>query len=183
MAEDLVDEDLGWRFKTSAQLYYAVYTPLPCGPNSCGLDRSQTITESSWISNAIMSRLASHDWESCRRIQDIRKSEKRATLEELMYICVLEKFVDVGVQMMPRIDSMVYEPTGGVKALTEVHVCLKHMRSCVFHLCKYFNLSSDSGCLHTHLCCRALRVVAAMTKDLGNLPDLPVSQFCSVYCT
>ena len=72
-----------------------------------------------------MSRLAFHGWESCRRIQDIRKSEKRATLEELMYICVLEKFVDVGVQMMPRIDSMVYEPTGGVKALTEVRVWLK----------------------------------------------------------
>lgn len=54
-----------------------------------------------------------------RRMDEVREREQRATLEELMYICVLEKFVTIGVQMMPRIDVQLEQPSGSIKALTE----------------------------------------------------------------
>lgn len=40
-----------------------------------------------------------------RRMEEVRASEKRATLEDLMYISILEKFVTVGVEMLPRLDG------------------------------------------------------------------------------
>lgn len=53
-------------------------------------------------------------------MDEVRRREERATLEELMYICVLEKFVNLGVQMMPRLDTMLDQPAGSINALTDV---------------------------------------------------------------
>ena len=35
-------------------------------------------------------------------MQEVRSSEQRATVEDLMYASVLEKFMDLKVEMMPR---------------------------------------------------------------------------------
>jgi hypothetical protein len=35
----------------------------------------------------------------------LRALEVRATLEDLMYVSILEKFVGLGVEMLPRLDG------------------------------------------------------------------------------
>jgi hypothetical protein len=40
-----------------------------------------------------------------RRMEEVRASEVRATLEDLMYVCILEKFIVLGVDMLPRMDG------------------------------------------------------------------------------
>lgn len=35
-------------------------------------------------------------------MEDLKNSEQRATVEDLMYASVLEKFMDLKVEMMPR---------------------------------------------------------------------------------
>lgn len=37
-----------------------------------------------------------------RRMQEVRSSEQRATVEDLMYASVLEKFMNLRVEMLPR---------------------------------------------------------------------------------
>ncbi|KAK9842873.1 hypothetical protein WJX74_003735 [Apatococcus lobatus] len=72
-----------------------------------------------------------------RRMHDLRKSEQQATLEDLMYASVLEKFLELELQMLPRMDSVLDTPTN-LKALTEglhskdalEHV-REHVRSCL----------------------------------------------------
>lgn len=51
----------------------------------------------------------------CRRMDELRRSEQRATVEELMYVSVLEKFLSLGVNMMPRLETVVETP-GNIKA-------------------------------------------------------------------
>lgn len=41
-----------------------------------------------------------------RRMEEVKRNEQRATVEDLMYASVLEKFVEVGVDMMPTLDSI-----------------------------------------------------------------------------
>lgn len=36
----------------------------------------------------------------------MKRNEQRATVEDLMYASVLEKFVEVGVDMLPTLDSI-----------------------------------------------------------------------------
>ena len=70
-------------------------------------------------------------------MQDLKKSEQQATLEDLMYASVLEKFLELGLQMLPRMDSVLDTPTN-LKALTEglhskealEHV-REHVKSCL----------------------------------------------------
>jgi hypothetical protein len=38
-------------------------------------------------------------------MEEVRASEVRATLEDLMYVSILEKFITVGVEMLPRMDG------------------------------------------------------------------------------
>jgi hypothetical protein len=40
-----------------------------------------------------------------KRMEEVRASEVRATLEDLMYLSILEKFVVLGVEMLPRMDG------------------------------------------------------------------------------
>lgn len=42
------------------------------------------------------------------------------TIEDIMYICVLEKFVKLGVPMMPRLENVHESQSGNLKKLTEV---------------------------------------------------------------
>ncbi|KAL0019738.1 hypothetical protein WJX77_008774 [Trebouxia sp. C0004] len=53
-----------------------------------------------------------------QRMQEVRSSEQRATVEDLMYASVLEKFMNLKVEMMPRMDSIVENQTN-LKTLTE----------------------------------------------------------------
>ena len=57
-----------------------------------------------------------------RRINEAQRGEQRATLEDIMYICVLEKFVKLGVPMMPRLEEITEREiqAGNFKKLTEV---------------------------------------------------------------
>lgn len=40
-----------------------------------------------------------------QRMEEVRQMEVRATLEDLMYVSILEKFVVLGVEMLPRLDG------------------------------------------------------------------------------
>ena len=40
-----------------------------------------------------------------RRMNELQQNEQRARLEDLLYVCVLEKFVLLGVDMLPRLDG------------------------------------------------------------------------------
>lgn len=40
-----------------------------------------------------------------QRMEELRQLEVRATLEDLMYVSILEKFVVLGVEMLPRLDG------------------------------------------------------------------------------
>lgn len=40
-----------------------------------------------------------------QRMEELRQMEVRATLEDLMYVSILEKFVVLGVEMLPRLDG------------------------------------------------------------------------------
>ena len=51
-------------------------------------------------------------------MEELKLSEQRATVEDLMYASVLERFVELGVPMLPRVESIVESP-GDLKALTE----------------------------------------------------------------
>ncbi|CAK0743020.1 hypothetical protein CVIRNUC_001438 [Coccomyxa viridis] len=53
-----------------------------------------------------------------RRMEEVKRSEQRATVEDLMYASVLEKFVEVGVDMLPTLES-ISESQETLKALTE----------------------------------------------------------------
>ncbi|EFJ50713.1 hypothetical protein VOLCADRAFT_88515 [Volvox carteri f. nagariensis] len=54
-----------------------------------------------------------------RRMEEVREVEVRATLEDLMYVSILEKFLLLGVDMLPRMDGFVDPPSTNLKALTE----------------------------------------------------------------
>jgi hypothetical protein len=38
-------------------------------------------------------------------MEEVRQAEVRATVEDLMYVSVLEKFVLLGIDMLPRLDG------------------------------------------------------------------------------
>jgi hypothetical protein len=40
-----------------------------------------------------------------KRMEEVRAREVRATLEDLMYVSILEKFLVLGVDMLPRLDG------------------------------------------------------------------------------
>jgi uncharacterized membrane protein YgcG len=54
-----------------------------------------------------------------RRIDAARAAEARATLEDLLYVSVLERFVLLGVEMLPRLDGLVDARQANLLALTE----------------------------------------------------------------
>ena len=71
---------------------------------------------------AVMTSMCSYHGAILRRINEAQRGEQRATLEDIMYICVLEKFVKLGVPMMPRLEVVADTQTGNFKKLTEVGI-------------------------------------------------------------
>jgi len=39
------------------------------------------------------------------RIEEVKHAERRATVEDLMYLCVLEEFIKLGVSMLSKMDN------------------------------------------------------------------------------
>eukprot|EP00803_Ostreobium_quekettii_P001375 evm.model.scf_910.1 EVM.evm.TU.scf_910.1 scf_910:24458-29165(-) len=54
-----------------------------------------------------------------RRMEEVRESEKRSTLEDLMYISILEKFVVLNVDMLPRMEDDIDVSDIDLSVLTE----------------------------------------------------------------
>lgn len=52
-------------------------------------------------------------------MEEVRANEFRATVEDLMYVSILEKFILLGVEMLPRMDGYVDVAPTNLKALTE----------------------------------------------------------------
>ena len=55
---------------------------------------------------------------ACRRMEEVQQSENRATLEDLMYASVLEKFLTLGVDMLGSMDTIT-ENRDTLESLTE----------------------------------------------------------------
>ncbi|GAB4818218.1 hypothetical protein N2152v2_005264 [Parachlorella kessleri] len=53
-----------------------------------------------------------------RRMAEVRRAEQRHALEDLMYVCILERFQEIGVNMLPALEP-VEENVAMLKALTE----------------------------------------------------------------
>ena len=56
---------------------------------------------------------------ACRRMAQLRVSERMAKVEDLMYACILEKFMRLGVAMLPRLDVSISEQQADLTALTD----------------------------------------------------------------
>ena len=54
-----------------------------------------------------------------RRMEELRASEVSATLEDLMYVTILEKFLHLRVEMLPRLEGFVDVSPTSLSALTE----------------------------------------------------------------
>jgi len=54
-----------------------------------------------------------------QRMGEVREAERRLSVEDVMYLCVVEKFVSAGVDLLPPLDGMVDLPPGNFKFLTE----------------------------------------------------------------
>ncbi|KFM26414.1 WD repeat-containing protein 89-like protein [Auxenochlorella protothecoides] len=53
-----------------------------------------------------------------RRMAEVQRAERGRAVEDLMYVCILGKFRDLGVDMLPRIEE-VQESSDTLRALTE----------------------------------------------------------------
>jgi hypothetical protein len=53
-----------------------------------------------------------------RRMEEVRRTEEARAIEDLMYICILERFQGLGVQLLPTV-APIQESMAALKALTE----------------------------------------------------------------
>ena len=53
-----------------------------------------------------------------RRMEEVKRAEEARAIEDLMYICILEKFQEIGVQLLPAVEP-IDESIEALKALTE----------------------------------------------------------------
>ena len=53
-----------------------------------------------------------------KRMAEVRRMEEEAAIEDLMYICILEKFQEIGVTLLPDV-SPIPESLSALKSLTE----------------------------------------------------------------
>lgn len=53
-----------------------------------------------------------------KRMEEVRRAEEVVAVEDLMYVCILEKFKELGVDMLPRVEP-IDENIETLKALTE----------------------------------------------------------------
>ena len=59
-----------------------------------------------------------------RRMEEVRAAEVRATVEDLLYVSILEKFVLLGVEMLPRMDGAPRSPACRALRLRPCHLHL-----------------------------------------------------------
>ena len=57
-----------------------------------------------------------------RRMDEVREMEKRATVEDLMYAAVLEKFLSLGVNMMGNMDNILEKVRETCSKLLSVYI-------------------------------------------------------------
>jgi hypothetical protein len=62
---------------------------------------------------------SSSDLVLSRRMAEVRRAEQAVALEDLMYICILERFQEVGVALLPDVRAPVEESPAVLKSLTE----------------------------------------------------------------
>ena len=60
-------------------------------------------------SRCVRSRVRFCSEHARRRMEEVQRSEGRATLEDIMYASVLEKFLDLGVDMLGSMDLVQVE--------------------------------------------------------------------------
>ncbi len=53
-----------------------------------------------------------------KRIQEVKDKERALVVEDLMYVCILDRFRQIGVKMLPQLGPM-HEDLDALKALTE----------------------------------------------------------------
>ncbi|KAL4420096.1 hypothetical protein ABPG77_000577 [Micractinium sp. CCAP 211/92] len=53
-----------------------------------------------------------------RRMAEVKRMEQMLAIEDLMYICILEKFQEIGVDMLPRVEP-IEESSATLRSLTE----------------------------------------------------------------
>lgn len=53
-----------------------------------------------------------------RRMEEVKRAEEALAIEDLMYVCILEKFQGLGVELLPRVEP-IQESVAALKALTE----------------------------------------------------------------
>jgi hypothetical protein len=53
-----------------------------------------------------------------KRIQEVKDAEAAVAIEDLMYVCILDKFREIGVSLLPQLGPM-HEDLDALKALTE----------------------------------------------------------------
>ena len=54
-----------------------------------------------------------------RRVRQLRRAERRRAVEDLMYVCVLARFKDLGVALLRHVEEPVAEEAPTLRALTE----------------------------------------------------------------
>ena len=59
----------------------------------------------------------------CRRMDEVRQLEQRATVEDLMYAAVLEKFLSLGVDMLGNMDNIMEKVTSPMLPVASTQPC------------------------------------------------------------
>ena len=68
-------------------------------------------------------------------MNQLKEREKRLSLEDLMYVSVLDKFMELGVEMMPRLEvipdssSTIHALTSGIHSAEALDMVKDHVRS------------------------------------------------------
>ncbi|CAG9462242.1 unnamed protein product [Pedinophyceae sp. YPF-701] len=130
-----------------------------------------------------------------KRMEEVRMKEVKVTVEDVMYMCVVDKFVQVGVDMLPPLNNPIVDlPQGNLRILTEgVHSkeALEFVRE---HLLSVMagteNIPSQAQVRMSKL--QAAQVYAAsvmfgyfvrqvdkrfqLDRALGTLPEPPIEQ-------
>lgn len=54
-----------------------------------------------------------------RRVRQLRRVERRRAVEDLMYVCILARFRDLGIKLLGRVEEPITEDPSTLSALTE----------------------------------------------------------------
>jgi hypothetical protein len=80
-----------------------------------------------------------------KRIKEVEENQRQATVEDLMYLCILEEFIKLGIGMMPKMDNYTSIEAVSLEPLMEG----VHTKEAI-ELVRCF-LYSTVACTHAHL--------------------------------